>query len=318
MDISKIKGNIVPIPGMYNKDLSINLDFYSGFIEKKIADGDKIFYLAKSASEFKYMSQIERLDISRVIGRYADDERITVLGQPLGSGSILSEIEEAKKMSEYGISALVILPTIPVLSGKFFSSHYDKAGFSGEKHGNYYIEYMNEFANNSLKPLIFHDAPLSNNLGLPSKYLKEIMSIDKIEGIKAHSPDPSSINMIYRNFSDSKFCFDGFGKTMQFWSMHWGAKARHTCWSWFDSSTDQKFYNSMITKDYKSATEIIDLEWSLAMEIKKNGFAGYKEVMRLNNLIDNNLTRVPGLKVSKQDSRNLEKALVNYINSLKE
>ena len=264
------------------------------------------------------MSQSERLDVSKVIAEYAQDERITILGQPIGSGSIFSQIEEAKKMSGYGISALVVLPTMPVMSGKFFSSHYDKAGFSGEKHGEYYIDYMNEFANNSLSPLIFHDAPLSNNLGLPIRYLREIMAIKRIEGIKAHSPDPSSINMIYRNFSGSKFCFDGFGKTLQFWSMQWGAKARHTCWSWFDSVTDQKFYDSMIGRDYLSATQIIDKEWNLAMEIKKTGFAGYKEIMRLINLNENNLTRVPGLKVIKEDSQNLETAYNSYINSLKE
>ena len=276
------------------------------------------FWYDSSVSEFKYMSQSERLDVSKVIAEYAQDERITILGQPIGSGSIFSQIEEAKKMSGYGISALVVLPTMPVMSGKFFSSHYDKAGFSGEKHGEYYIDYMNEFANNSLSPLIFHDAPLSNNLGLPIRYLREIMAIKRIEGIKAHSPDPSSINMIYRNFSGSKFCFDGFGKTLQFWSMQWGAKARHTCWSWFDSVTDQKFYDSMIGRDYLSATQIIDKEWNLAMEIKKTGFAGYKEIMRLINLNENNLTRVPGLKVIKEDSQNLETAYNSYINSLKE
>jgi len=316
--IINFKGNIVPIPGMYNSDHTINLDSYKDFIEKKISDGDRIFYLAKSASEFKYMSEFERLEISRVIGRYAEQEGIFVLGQPLGSGSISSEIEEAKKMSELGISALVVLPASPVMSGKFFSCHYDKAGFSAEKHGQYYVDYMHQFSQNISNPIIFHDAPLSNNLGLPIEYLKEIMSLDGVDGIKAHSPDPSSINMIYKNFSDSKFCFDGFGKTHQFWSIRWGAKARHTCWSWFDSLTDQKFYDSMITQDYKSATEIIDKEWNLAMEIKKTGFAGYKEVMRLNNLHDNNLTRVPGLKVSKEESKKLESAFKTYINSLKE
>ena len=40
--------------------------------------------------------------------------------------------------------------------------------------------------------------------------------------------------------------------------------------------------------------------------------------MRLINLNENNLTRVPGLKVIKEDSQNLETAYNSYINSLKE
>ena len=69
MNIAKVKGNIVPVPGMYNRDFSLNLESYKKFIEQKISDGDRIFYLAKSASEFKYMSSDERLEITKLIGK---------------------------------------------------------------------------------------------------------------------------------------------------------------------------------------------------------------------------------------------------------
>ena len=72
MNIEKVKGNIVPIPGMYNHDFSLNLESYKKFIEKKISDGDRIFYLAKSASEFKYMGTDERLEITKLIGKYTE------------------------------------------------------------------------------------------------------------------------------------------------------------------------------------------------------------------------------------------------------
>ena len=318
MNIAKVKGNIVPIPGMYNHDFSLNLESYKKFIEKKISDGDRIFYLAKSASEFKYMDSDERLEITKLIGKYTEISGVVVLSQPLGSGSIKSQIEEAKQMSDYGVSAIVVLPTEPVLSGKFISSHYAKSGFSGEKHGSYYVEYMEKFSKNLNVPLIFHDKPLSNNIGLPIEYLDLITQLDSVKGIKAHSSDPYSLRNLYKRYSSSHLCFDGFGKTVQFWSSEWGATARHTCWSWFDSKSDQEFYISLTKADFKTALEIIEREWGLAKEIIKTGFAGYKELMRINQLIDNNLTRVPGLSVSKNESESLFNAFNDYKTNLKD
>ena len=178
--ISNIKGNIIPVPGMYNNDLSLDFDSYKRFIERKISEGGKIFYLAKSASEFKYMSQHERLEIAKLVGKYTEIKDIVVLSQPLGSGSIVCQIEEAKKMADFGVSALVVLPTQPVMSGKFFSCHYEKAGFSEYTHGEYYVEYIEKFSSSVSKPIIFHDAPLSNNIGLPIQYLDQISIFYKI------------------------------------------------------------------------------------------------------------------------------------------
>ena len=183
-------------------------------------------------------------------------------------------------------------------------------------HGEYYVDYMENFSSSISKPLVFHDAPLSNNIGLPENYLSQVMSINRVDGIKAHSPDPCSIHTIYNMFSKSKLCFDGFGKTLQFWSLKWGANARHTCWSWFDSNSDQDFFNSMAGSDYKRATDIIEREWKLAKEIKKTGFAGYKEIMRINGQIPNNLTRIPGLRVSKSEASDLYSSYNKYKNSI--
>ena len=310
--ISNIKGNIIPVPGMYNNDLSLDFDSYKRFIERKISEGGKIFYLAKSASEFKYMSQHERLEIAKLVGKYTEIKDIVVLSQPLGSGSIVCQIEEAKKMADFGVSALVVLPTQPVMSGKFFSCHYEKAGFSEYTHGEYYVEYIEKFSSIVSKPILFHDAPLSNNIGLPIQYLDQIMKLDGVEGIKVHSPDPCSMHTIYERYSDLNLCFDGFGKTLQFWSMKWGATARHTCWSWFDSLSDQEFYTSMVGSNHQIAIDIIEREWKLAKEIKKTGFAGYKELMRINGLIENNLTRIPGLKVSNDETKDLARSYDEY------
>jgi len=312
MNIEKVKGNIVPIPGMYNHDFSLNLESYKKFIENKISDGDRIFYLGKSASEFHYMDLGERLKITKLIAKYTEISGVVVLSQPLGSGSIKSQIEEAKQMSDYGVNALVILPTEPVLSGKFISSHYAKSGFSGEKHGGYYVEYMEKFSQNLNVPLIFHDKQLSNNIGLPIEYLDLITQLDSVKGIKAHTTDPYSLRKLYKRYSNSHLCFDGFGKTVQFWSFEWGATARHSCWSWFDSRSDQEFYFSLTKADFKTALDIIEREWGLAKEIIKTGFAGYKEIMRIINLSENNLTRVPGLTISVEESNRISAAYHNY------
>ena len=310
--LHKIQGNIIPIPGMYELDRTISLDAYRRFLEKKVAEGNMVFYLAHSASEFKYMSASERLKITKTVCEAVDLSDTTVLCQPVGSGSIQSQLEEGMQMQDLGASALVILPGKPVMSGKFFSCHYDKSGFNKTVHGDYYVDYMGDYARKIDVPLVFHDAPLSNNQGLPLGYLDQVLNIDGVQGIKVHSPDPCAMHTIYDRYSDTHFSFDGFGKTMQFWSILWGASARHTCWSWFDSRADQEFYESLKNNETSIAVNIINKEWELAKQIKKNGFAGYKELMRINGLLDNNLTRVPGLSMSAEECRLLLHAYDSY------
>ena len=53
-------------------------------------------------------------------------------------------------------------------------------------------------------------------------------------------------------------------------------------------------------------------QWGLAKEIIKTGFAGYKEIMRIANLSKNNLTRVPGLTISVEESNRISAAYHNY------
>ena len=61
--LSNIRGNIIPIPGFYKSNLSIDYSLYNEFVDLQVEGGNKIFYLAKSASEFKFMSLDERIKI---------------------------------------------------------------------------------------------------------------------------------------------------------------------------------------------------------------------------------------------------------------
>ncbi len=311
-NLATYKGNVIPVPGMYQMDLSLNEPAYKKFIESKINDGDKIFYLAHSASEFKYMSMAERLSVVKIVGEVCRKNEAVLLAQPVGSGSLGSQIEEAQSMRDLGVSALVILPTKPVMAGKFYSCHYEKAGFKESVHGQYYIDYIGKFSDEVETPIVFHDAPLTNNKGLPEEILGVVMSTKHVEGIKVHSSDPCCMQRAYQEYSDSKFCFDGFGKTIQFWSLLWGAGGRHTCWSWFDSASDQEFYKHLKNGETSSAVEIINREWDLVSVIKRTGFGGYKELMRIDGLVENNLTREPGLSVSSQEAEQLNQAYKRY------
>ena len=238
------------------------------------------------------------------------------MAQPIGSGSIKSQIDEAQIMADSGSDAIVVLPPTPVMTGKFYSCHFEKAGFKKETHGPYYYNYLKQISDSLSVPIIFHDKPIQNGLGLPLEWLDQIMMLDNVKGIKVHSQDPCSMEFIYNNYSNTKLCFDGFGKTVQFWSMVWGAKVRHSCWSWFDSKSDQKFYQTVTDGKYSEAIEIINCEWKLANVIKATGFGGYKELMRINNIIDNNLTREPGIFVSNDEANLLSITYQEYLRQL--
>ena len=79
------------------------------FIDFQQDNDVRIFYLALSASEFEFMSEEERVKITKFISSKISKTSI-LLAQPLGSGSLHSQIVEAQKMIEAGATALVVKP----------------------------------------------------------------------------------------------------------------------------------------------------------------------------------------------------------------
>ena len=61
------------------------------------------------------------------------------------------------------------------------------------------------------------------------------------------------LNHLKNQYSNlkNKICFDGFGKTTQFWTLQWGAKAMHSCWSWFEPEADLMFFQLIKQKNLK-------------------------------------------------------------------
>ena len=104
--------------------------------------------------------------------------------------------------------------------------------------------------------------------------------------------------------------FDGFGKILQFWSIRWGAKARHSCWSWFDIENDLKFYPSVKNGDFDIANNLISRELEVAQSIRNSGFAGYNYLISKRGFKCSPV-RQPGEKLTKDDINSLDKAYDN-------
>ena len=139
--------------------------------------------------------------------------------------------------------------------------------------------------------------------------LKRIVSIDKVVGLKEHVSDPGVLRRVYGELGDKVACFDGFGKTVQFWSLQWGAKGRHTCWSWFDPDTDIRFMAYMNDKNFTGAIGIINNEWPIAEAIGQTGFQGYKYIMGLLGL-PSGPVRIPGEGIDQDQKEMIRKAVI--------
>ena len=160
-----LKGTIVPVPSFYKDNLNLDYDKLGKFIDFQLRNNINNFYLALSASEFEFMSEKERISIAKFISKIIPKKSI-LLSQPIGSGSLESQIDEGKRMIDAGADALVIKPQSLKENANFFSSKYLSRSYSPKKHDGFYISFMEKFSISTKCPLVYHDHPFSNGFGL--------------------------------------------------------------------------------------------------------------------------------------------------------
>ncbi len=300
-----IEGIILPVPSFYKNNLSLDFDKLKIFLEFQLNKNIKNFYLASTATEFEFMSEEERVAMTKFISSIIGKDRV-LLTQPIGSGSILSQAYEGLKMIEAGSNALVIKPQPVKESANFFGSNYAFKSYSPKRHDRFYINYVEKILKIVKCPIIFHDQPFGNGIGLSSFAISQISKNKFVEGFKLHSKDLNHLKNQYEMLK-SNFCFDGFGKTTQFWTLQWGAKAMHSCWSWFEPEVDLKFFELMKKRRIQEALKIINRETPIINAIRFTGFPGYKELMKLTGL-PSTKSRIPGEKLNKKSQKIISNA----------
>jgi len=306
-NFQNIRGTIVPVPGHFGKNGAIDTGLYREHTAFLVSKGVKYFYLAKSASELEYMTLAERLTVTRTVAEMMGDSCI-LMAQALGNTWIDEQVEEANLLVENGAHAVVVAPRGIKEGNKFFSSFYERAHYAPERHNPYYKNYMEEFASRFSHPIVYHNVPFKSGKGPTIDLLDKIVSIDNVVGLKEHVPDPLSLHRIYSNFGGRVMCFDGFGKTIQFWSLQWGAAARHSCWSWFDPDGDVDFFESVTSGNYSRAAQIVNSQWPVANVISRTGFQGYKHIMKLLQL-PSGWSRIPGETLNESEMKLIEASL---------
>ncbi|MBN3040084.1 MAG: dihydrodipicolinate synthase family protein [Candidatus Omnitrophica bacterium] len=301
--IKKVTGEIVPLPAQYNDDLSLSLEKMKEHLDFLLGKGVKNIYLALSASEFEAMTTEERLKVTEMAVKQAK-AKATILAQPVGDRWFRGQAKEAKAMVELGADILVVKLMDLKDSQKFFSSSYRRNGYKPKHHEDFFVDVIRQIGKISGGKIILHDKPFRS-----FDYLDKIVSLDCVVGIKTHEEDPYKRHELYSRYGSDYICFDGMGKTNQFWSLTWGACARHSCWSWFDPVTDQKFTRAVKSGEHKEALAIIDKEWPVVDAILSTGFAGYKEIMRLVGLPSSSV-RIAGSDISSQEKEMIKKAAI--------
>lgn len=305
---SQLKGNIVPVPAQYYDDLSINYSALKEHMMFLIDKGVKCFYLAMSASEFDYMTQNERVAVTECVAKTLMGDCV-LIAQALGGHWFEEQMIEAKRMVDSGAHAIVIAPRGIKEGGKFFSSNYLRGTYEPQRHDDYFVTYIEKMGQEIKAPIVYHDKPFANGRGPSIEMLRRIAALTDVIALKEHISDPGKLRKVYTEFGDQLVCFDGFGKTVQFWSLLWGARARHTCWSWFDPDNDNKFMSCMQSEDLTGAVQIILNEAPIADAIAHTGFQGYKYIMKLMGL-PSGPVRIPGEAINKKQKEMIKKAVI--------
>lgn len=301
----KIRGNIVPLPAQFNDDLSLNFDGFKDHIAFLLENGVEIIYLGLAASEFRYMTLEERLKVTEFTVKEINGKAI-VFSQVVGGGCEGDFISEAKAMAGIGVDALVIKPIDIEEDQKFFSSSYRRKTYSSnqEELDKDIVGFFENISKCTGASIIFHDKPFRS-----FELVDNVLSLENMIGLKTHESDPWKRQEIYRRYGEKVVCFDGLGKTDQFWSLSWGAKARHTCWSWFDPKRDQKFVDLIEQGNIKEARDLVNEEWEFVNAILSTGFHGYKIAMELVGLPAGPV-RIPGGNVGLSKKDMIKKAMI--------
>lgn len=301
----KIRGNIVPLPAQFNDNLSLNFDGYKTHLAFLLENEVQNIYLGLAASEFKYMTLEERLSVTELTVKEING-RAVVFSQVVGGGCEDDFITEAKAMVNLGVDALVIKPIDIEEDQKFFSSSYRKKTYSSnqEELNKDIVDFFENISKCTEASIILHDKPFRS-----FELVDNVLLLENMIGLKTHESDPWKRQEIYRRYGEKVVCFDGLGKTDQFWSLSWGAKARHTCWSWFDPKRDQKFVNLIDQGDIKGARDLVNEEWEFVNAILSTGFHGYKIAMSLMGL-PSGPVRFPGGNIGLQKKNMIKDAMV--------
>lgn len=301
--IDNVVDEIVPIPAQYNNDLSLNVDKMCAHVDWLISQDVKVLYLGLAASEFEFMSRAERLKVVDHVVKTINGRAI-LLSQPVDTGSIEEHAQEAKAMVELGADLLVV--KMPNLKNdqKIFSCRFRKNGYHPDLHDDYFVDYMGQVGDVSGGYLILHDKPFYG-----FKYLEKIAALDSVVGIKTHEEDPFIRRTIYNTYGKDYICFDGMGKMYQFWSLVWGARARHTNWSWFDPQSDKLFTKAVKEGRHHEATTIVEREWPVVDAILSAGHHGYKVLMGLKGL-PYSAVRNPGWIATPEQIQRVKEAAI--------
>ncbi len=302
--IHDVCDEIVPLPAQFHDDLTLNLAGMKLHLEFLLSHGVKNIYLALAASEFEFMTLQERLSVVEMAGKTVDG-RAKVLAQPVGGRWFDEQVEEAAAMVDLGADALVVKLMDLKEDQKFFSSRYRKCGYISEFHDAFFIECLERIGNASGGYIILHDKPFRS-----FEFLSKVVALDCVVGIKTHEEEPWKRHEIYSRFGEDLICFDGMGKTNQLWSLTWGARARHTCWSWFDPRTDQDFTRFVKQGEIGEAVKIVNREWPIVNAILSTGFHGYKAIMGFMGL-PTGPVRAPGGIISSGEKQMIKEALVD-------
>lgn len=289
---------IVPISIVFKKNLEIDFKNTKKHILFLIKKKVKVFYLAQSASELERMSQEERFKVAKFVAKIVNN-KAKLIYQPLAYTHINDQIKEAKKLISLGCHALVIKPLREKGKQDFYSTRFKMSEYNSVRHDYLYYNYMKKICEKLSIPIIFHHDNINNGRGINFKILQKILSIKKIIALKEHNKSLKVRNKIYKKFGKKLVCYDGFSKKDFISSYKNGASAKHSNFSWFEPQWDRLYMKLLKEKKYNLVTKLCKIENIIKKSIILTGYAGYKELIKLNNIINvSGYTRMPGCNLT--------------------
>lgn len=191
--MTDMKGIFTPIVTPFNEDESINYDYlYHNLGKWGETDLDGIVVLG-SNGEFVYLSDEEKTDVVKFAKENFNPNKKIIVGT--SHESTRASIESSKRMAEFGIDSVLLLPP-----------NYYKGAMAKDET---LIKYYTDVAEGSPVPVMIYNMPGNTGINISSSVIAQLAKHPNIVGIKDTSGNIVQMAEIVRDTDDDFAVFAG-------------------------------------------------------------------------------------------------------------
>lgn len=296
--VEKVQGPVIPLPIPFHEDDSIAYDALAEYVNFLCEKGIPNLMTTIGTSRYNVLNFDEIRKVNETVVKAAKGRAVTIVSNPQVGGTKHS-IDFAKHAESIGAD--------------FFLVYFPERDYGDE----FTIPFFKRIHDESNIDILIHEMPFRSGLG-PGNYqysismLNELLSFERIVGMKEEALDEAYSNLIVETFSkDAIIIGAGGGMSRYFYrDFSRGAKAFLGGLGNFIPEIELDFYQKMINGDQEGARRIVeDIEIPYFKKVVPIGWHPHLKAALAYKGLMPKWDRMPMKMLSQEELKMLEEAI---------